>query len=200
MVISSESLIFIIVTLAAAAVGLCYLPVVRDVSAFIIKQRQKTHPTKQLEQKLLKCHQGILNQIEAQARTGLEATLAKIEVAFAKQLTTLEKGLQNESTANRQELKTAMNKYLQETQIALHGLVEKAAVQIDDELAKELQTTRAEVETHKQAQMQKIDNEIATIVEKTIYKTLGKGLSLEDHLDLIYEALAEAKEEGFFKR
>jgi len=200
MVISSESLIFIIVTLAAAAVGLCYLPVVRDVSAFIIKQRQKTHPTKQLEQKLLKCHQGILNQIEAQARTGLEATLAKIEVAFAKQLTTLEKGLQNESTANRQELKTAMNKYLQETQIALHGLVEKAAVRIDDELAKELQTTRAEVETHKQAQMQKIDNEIATIVEKTIYKTLGKGLSLEDHLDLIYEALAEAKEEGFFKR
>jgi len=65
-------------------------------------------------------------------------------------------------------------------------------------LAQQLDNTRTELENYKKGQTQKIDEEIATLVEKTIYKTLGKGLSPTDHLDIIYESLAEAKEEGFF--
>jgi len=76
--------------------------------------------------------------------------------------------------------------------------VAKAAERIDDELKKQLETTRTELENYKKAQIQKLDSEIATIVEKTIYKTLGRGLSRADHIDLIYKSLAEAKEENFF--
>jgi len=191
MLINSESLIPIIITLAAAAVGLCYLPVVRDVSAFIIKQRQKTNPTKQLEQKVLKCHQGILDKIEARTQGDVEAVLEKMEKM-------LEKIIQDAGDQNRQEIRIATGKYLNETQMALNGLVEKAAERIDGELTQQLDNTRTELENYKKERARRIDEEIATLVEKTIYKTLGKGLSPTDHLDIIYESLAEAKEEGFF--
>lgn len=179
---------------------------------FSLLQRPKKEPsTKQLEQKLLACHQEILGKIERQARTDVKAALGKIEEAlggqlasfsgqYSKILSKLEKTVQNDCEKNRQDLKTMTDKYLGETKIALSGLIEAAAKRVDDELTKQLQGTRTELEDYKKQQIEKIDNEIATLVEKTIYRTLGKGLSLKDQIDIIYESLAEAKEESFFER
>jgi hypothetical protein len=209
MLITNESLIIIITVLAAAAVGLCYLPVVQDVSAFVIKQRQKTNPTKQLEQKILKLHQGILNKIEKRTEANFGTALKDLEKTLTDQSTALSDrqaetlikladDVSRNAQKNQQEIQTATDKYLGETNIALQGLVGKAAQKIDEGLTQQLDTTRTELENYKKEQIKKIDNEIATIVEKTIYRVLGKGLSPKEHLDIIYEALAEAKAEGFF--
>lgn len=196
MLISSQSLIPIIVTLAAAAVGLCYLPIVSDVVSAITerqrKRRSARQSAKQLEQKVLASHWKTLDKIETQAKTDIKTTLEKIEGTLTGRLTAF-------SEKNRQKLETTTGKYLDETNIALKGLVESAAKRIDDELTKQLESARTELENYKEKQIRKIDEEVATLVEKTIYKTLGKGLSREDHIDIIYESLAEAKEEGFFK-
>ncbi len=198
MLISSEFLIFAITIMAAAAVGLCYLPIVRDVSAFIIKQRQQKLPTKQLEQKLLTSHQEALKRIEEKTERTLAEQLTALSGKHSEALSKLEIAIKSDYEKNRQELKAVSIHYLDETKIALGGLVERAEKRVNDELTKQLETTRAELENYKKRQLQKIDDEIATLVEKTIYKTLGKGLSLADQIDIIYEALAEAKEEGFF--
>ena len=197
MLISSPSLIFIITTLAAAAVGLCYLPIVSDiVSAITARQKEKRlaqqsakQSVQQLERKLLSYYQNVLKKIEG-----------KTEKILAEQLSALGTAIKGDYEKNRQELKTATGKYLDETKIALAGLVQSAEKRVDEELTKEFKTTRAELENYKKNQIKKIEEEIAAIVEKTIYRTLGKGLALEDQVDLIYEALAEAKEEGFFEK
>lgn len=202
MLISSEFLIFIITTLAAAAVGLCYLPIVSDTVSAITERQKKKLPAKQsnkqLEQKLLACHQNILNRIEEKTERTLVGQLTALSDKHSEALSKLETTIKSDYEKNRQELKTVSSQYLDGTKIALGGLVERAEKRVNDELTKQLETTRAELETYKEEQLQKIDEEIATLVEKTIYKTLGKGLSLEDQVDIIYEALAEAKEEGFF--
>jgi len=72
MLVSSESLIPIIITLAAAAVGLCYLPIVMDVVAAITERQRKRRSVRQsaeqLEQKVLASHREILDEIEKQAK------------------------------------------------------------------------------------------------------------------------------------
>ncbi len=202
MSINSESLIPIIVTLAAAAVGLCYLPLVSDVVTAITERQRKRRSARQsaqqLEQKVLAQHRKILNEIETQTRADVKATLGGLEEMCAAQMTALAERYQNGAEGSQQKIKAATDEYLDETHLALQGLVEKAAGRIDEELTKQLQTAQTELENYKKNQLQKIDNEIATLVEKTIYKVLGKGLSRADHLDIIYEALAEAKEGGFF--
>ncbi len=199
MFFNAESLILTITILATAAVVLCYLPIVRDVSDFVIKQRKKRTTARQLnrqfEQKLLAYHQEILNKIEKKVEETLAQQLTTLSGQYSKKV---EETIQEDREKNRQELKTVTTKYLDETKITLADLVGNAAKRVEDELTKQLQDAQAELQDHKKQQIKKVDAEIATIVEKTIYKTLGKTLSQKDQTDLIYEALAEAKEEGFF--
>lgn len=197
MLINAEFLIFAITTLALAAVGLCYLPIISDVVSSIVAQQKEKRLTcasekqaiKQMEQKLLAFHQESLRKIEE-----------KTENFFSESLSQLSTAIKNDYDQNRQELKTVTDKYLGETKLALSGLVPKAEKRVDEELTKQLQTTKNELADYKKQQIKKVDNEITTLVERTVYKTLGRVLSQKDQTNLIYEALAEAKEEGFFEK
>jgi len=201
MFINAESLILTITILAAAAVILCYLPIVRDVSDFVIKQRKKRTTARQLnkqfEQKLLAYHQEILNKIEKKVEETLAQQLTTLSGQYSKKV---EETIQKDREKNHQELKTATSAYLDNTKISLGGLVVSATKRVEDELTKQLQDTKLELEDYKRQQIEKVDNEIATLVEKTVYKTLGRVLSQKDQMDLIYKALAEAKEEGFLTK
>lgn len=61
----------------------------------------------------------------------------------------------------------------------------------------ELKSARALIETYKQEQLKLIDENILSMMEQTLSTVLNKKLSLEDHLDLVYEALEKAKVEKF---
>lgn len=61
----------------------------------------------------------------------------------------------------------------------------------------ELKSTRQLIETYKNEQLKMIDENILAMMEQTLGIVLSKKLSLKDQLDLIYEALEEAKVEKF---
>ena len=195
MLISNQSPIFIITALAAAAIALCYLPILLNLFSLFIEHQKGKALGKRLEQKL---KQSVEQNLLTHTQNTLNEVGKEFKKILAEQLSAMGTAIKGDYEKNRQELKTATDNYLEETKIALHDVVENAEKRVNDKLTKELEATLAGLKNYKEGRLKKIDDEIAAIVEKTIYLTLGKALSLKDHTDIIYESLAEAKEEGFF--
>lgn len=61
----------------------------------------------------------------------------------------------------------------------------------------ELKAARGLIETYKANQLRIIDENIIAMLEKTLSLVLAKKLSLQDQVDLVYEALEKAKAEKF---
>lgn len=61
----------------------------------------------------------------------------------------------------------------------------------------ELKAARGLIETYKEHQLKLIDENVIAMLEKTLSLVLTKKLSLQDQIDLVYEALEKAKVEKF---
>lgn len=94
------------------------------------------------------------------------------------------------------------------TEKRINGLFEKLETQLSDFLIQteqkttssidlELKATRQLIDTYKNQQLALIDKNIIAMMEQTLNLVLGKKLSLQDQLDLIYEALEKAKIDKF---
>jgi len=160
--------------------------------------RRKTAPGKNFEPRILSLHQKTLEKIEKQIQTQIREELAKLSQRHWETLSELKKTIGGDYQKVGSEIQTEAEKYLREMHLSLASLVERAEKRVNEELSAELEKTKNEIEAYKKARMQKIDHEIVNIVEKTVYKTLGKSLDLESHMELIFKALNEAKSEGFF--
>ncbi len=67
--------------------------------------------------------------------------------------------------------------------------------QSTDAVQLELRAARQLIDTYKAQQLAMIDESIIAILERTLSIVLEKKLSLEDNMDLVYEALEKAKAE-----
>lgn len=85
-----------------------------------------------------------------------------------------------------ERLETRMSDFLIQTE-------QKTTASID----LELKATRELIETYKSQQLKLIDENIVAMMEQTINIVLGKKLSLQNQLELVYEALEKAKIEKF---
>ncbi len=70
---------------------------------------------------------------------------------------------------------------------------------IQDRLNAEFQTAKQEVDSYKQAQMKKAQDEILELVRFLTESAIGKGLTIEQHQTLVTEALEEAKAQGVIR-
>lgn len=61
----------------------------------------------------------------------------------------------------------------------------------------ELKAARQLIETYKQQQLKVIDENVIAMLEKTLSLVLTKKISLQDQVELVYEALEKAKAEKF---
>ncbi len=61
----------------------------------------------------------------------------------------------------------------------------------------ELKSARALIDTYKQQQLLLLDENIIAVLERTLSLVLSKKLALNDQLDLVYDALEQAKVEKF---
>ncbi len=195
---NSEFLIASIITLTAV-IFVNPLMLLEGFSKML--QRQKKMPSvKEIEEKLLSCHQDSLEKMEKQVQAEVREELAVMAGKHAETLAKLAKEITNDYSRSHQELRAAAENHLQDTKLALSEVVKKVEKRVDEGLAQDLKKTLAEINDYKEKRFKKIDEEIAVLTEKTIYKTLGKTLSPKDQTALIYKSLAEAKEEGFFDR
>ena len=125
--------------------------------------------------------------IEAVARTHI----AKIISRYGK---TLEK--QGLDSQNR--LSSTVDKII----LDLSAFIKTQEQSFISQNQKQIQLTSAEanrqVEEYKNSRLKLVDDQIKKVVEKTSRDILGKTLSLEDHEQLIKNALEQAKKEGVF--
>lgn len=61
----------------------------------------------------------------------------------------------------------------------------------------ELQATRQLIDSYKQQQLKIIDENIVAMLEKTLSLVLPQKISLQDQVEMIYDALEKAKQEKF---
>ena len=63
----------------------------------------------------------------------------------------------------------------------------------------EYSLAKKDIDSYKETQFKRVDNEIYDILQRVSHLVLGKTIALEDHEQLITEALEKAKQEGVFE-
>lgn len=104
----------------------------------------------------------------------------------------------SESQQMSQNLAQArVNKLFDSLEQRLSDFLVETSQKTTSSIELELKSTRALIDTYKQEQLKLIDENILAMMEQTLSLVLNKKLSLEDHLDFVYEALEKAKVEKF---
>ena len=124
---------------------------------------------------------------------------------LSKQVQVVEKILQEEIESMRQtfaredeRIKQTFASVGAQAQHEYQALTEEIKKRILDELTKEIELVRQAVTVYKQERFAMLNKEIVGLVEDTARIALHKSLSLDDHRDIILDALAKAKRQGVF--
>lgn len=161
----------------------------------------------------IKKSQAMLGNAELEAiktTANVRVQTNKMEAKYEAQLSLMAVKAENEFTKLLKDLEVRA----EQSQLLLENVTKEKTVEIMERFEKNLATflssseyqgitainteitaVRKTIENYKKAQMQAIDENIKTIVEETVSKLLGKKLSLQDQMDLIYKSLEEAKKE-----
>lgn len=94
-----------------------------------------------------------------------------------------------------EQLDEGINKMI----IELGGVKTELSKKLNSMVDSEFNDFKKEMEDYKSSRLKVVDEQIVTLVEETVRIALNNNLSKEDHRDIIYRALEEAKREGVFK-
>jgi hypothetical protein len=116
---------------------------------------------------------------------------------FASFLENLKQESQKSQAANWEGAKTRVNELFEsfETKLADFLLQTEQKMMLSVDL--ELKSARQLIDTYKVQQMNIIDENIVSMLEKTLSLVLAKNLSLKDQMDLVYDSLERAKTDSF---
>lgn len=114
-----------------------------------------------------------------------EQKLASIESQDINLFKNMSETIEHDVTENLKEFKLALEKQTVESQRI-----------ISEKLDEQYASVRTEVDEYKKEQLQRVDEHILQLLEKITLLTLKKSLSLENHQDLVVEALQEARKEA----
>lgn len=147
-----------------------------------------------------------LEGIKMAAETKLDT--AKLEAEYQKKLEETQNqlvqymaGLQERSKefeeASQKTIQDRINQIFANLEERMGQFLIAAENKTTSSIELELKSARQLIETYKSQQLKLIDENILAMMEQTLNLVLGKKLSLKDQLDLIYEALEQAKGEKF---
>jgi hypothetical protein len=101
----------------------------------------------------------------------------------------------NGMTGNvHEQLDEGINKMV----VELGGVKTELSKKLNSMVDSEFSDFKKEMEDYKISRLKVVDEQIVTLVEETVRIALNNNLSKEDHRDIIYRALEEAKKEGVF--
>ncbi len=135
-----------------------------------------------------------LSEAETEFATKLKTLEQEYEAFFAQaKLKTLDSSKKYETSMDElmkvinEKMEANLNKFIQDTQ--------KQSFQ---QIQMELNAARQLVDNYKAGQMRLVDENIIAVLERTLALVLNKNISLENQIDLVYEAYDRAKKEKFF--
>lgn len=199
------NIIYIILGVAALAVTAAYFrehqkyqKLVKDNPDQAIKQAEKESAA--ILHRALQRAQNILGQAEnegEQYESKVSAELSQAEAAFVKYLDSLRSKGNQLQLVSQQAIDNEAHQMFQRLEEKLTTSLQTTQQQSTAAIENELKNTRQMINNYKREQMALVDENIIAMLEKTIGLVLAKKISLQDEMDLIYQALDQAKEEKF---
>lgn len=144
--------------------------------------------------------QKLENKFDSEIEKAIEqmkADLAKSQAEYSNYLAYLKEQSdqsRNQSLDAIREQVSSMFSGFEEKLTQFLGETQKNSV---ESIALELKATRQLIETYKSNQLKLIDENIISMLERTLSLVLIKKIGLRDQIDLVYESLEQAKTEKF---
>lgn len=124
--------------------------------------------------------------------------LTQTESDYKKFITDLEQKSQASEAELQNQIKTRINELLLNLEQNMSGFLASAEQESTEAINLELKSARQLIDTYKQQQLTLIDENIVAVLERTLGLILRNKLTINDQMDLIFEALEKAKLEKFF--
>jgi len=136
-------------------------------------------------------------EIEQQYQKQFQETTANLDSAFKAYLGQLEA----QSNQNQNELlessKQRVNQMLNNLEQNLTEFLSQTSQKSISSIELEIRAARQLIDSYKRQQLVLVDENIVAIIERTLSLILPKKISLNDQIELVYEALEKAKIEKF---
>ncbi|MCR4325177.1 MAG: hypothetical protein NUV69_05855 [Candidatus Curtissbacteria bacterium] len=132
-------------------------------------------------------------------KEGINEYVEKLATQWLSQLLSGYKdSLEREASEHTREFKQAISAQIKS--LSTHTLEQEDLItrEIRGILEKSLSGAQGEIDEYKKAQMEKIDEQVAQIVEDVSKEVLNRAIRIEEHEDLVWDALERAKGEGIF--
>jgi hypothetical protein len=154
------------------------------------------------EKKLLEDAAFASNQIITETKYVTDSSKAALEEALQK----MEHSLEDEANLSTKDFSKTYSASLQhiatqslsEFQSIIHSMEQELQRQTNDFSATMLPELQKELDSYRQMRLQQADRTINHVIQEVSQEILNKALSIEDHQQLLIEALEKAKKEGIF--
>ncbi len=132
-----------------------------------------------------------------QTKTSLSKDISMLTDDFASYLNNLKATTNELQSLATTSIQDKVNNLIEKFEQGLTDFFAKTERQSIQSIELEIKSARQLIDSYKQQQMMLIDDNVVAILERTLSLVLTKKLSLKDQMDLINEALEQAKVEKF---
>lgn len=136
----------------------------------------------------------LLEEMSYKLTTGTE----EAEKTYKKFLADLEEHLAVDLKRKQATLDGRIDTFFNETTVLLNSFVTELQKQTQVQIDKEIGNARNIIVEYRRQRLEIVDENVVSILEKTLNITLGKKLTLAEQTELVYEALEEAKKGNLF--
>ena len=147
--------------------------------------------------KLEERYQKNLDQLNASLQANMQSQMQKAMDEYTGYLQDLKVSNQQVQLLSQEFTQQKVNEVFERFEQNLSGFLTTTEQKSITAIELELKAAKGLIETYKAQQMALVDENIVSILERTLSLILAKKMSLKDNMDLVYEALEKAKQEKF---
>jgi hypothetical protein len=118
------------------------------------------------------------------------------EELFNQYLSDLEAKLSKSDQSSQDFLKTNTDQIFKQFQDSLHQYLTDAQQKSIGSIEEEVKSTHQKIKDYQDQRYKAVNDNLVTVLEKTLNLVLTKKLTLQDHVDLVYESFEKAREEN----
>lgn len=169
----------------------------------IVKKAQSTGQTilaqeKEESDEITDEYQKELEKLSKEMVSKLESSEKLAETQFQDYLKGLESTIEAAAKKSEEAFNQRSATFFDKTSEAVGQAVAEINTKVKEEVTTEMKKMKDVVEEYQRKRMAVVDDNLIDIIEKTAAAALNKSLSMEEHVELIYKSLDEAKKKNFF--
>jgi|SRR3989344_3163499 len=136
-----------------------------------------------------------IKELERNLIEQFKSSLENADKSYKGFLEVIEENLRQQELENQRLFREKTNRLVDSTQTTMITFIKDVNSKVAGQIDMELKALNNELDMYKNRRMEIINKYIIDILERTLEETLGKKLSLNEHSEIIFDALEKAKNE-----